>query len=209
MPALTNPDAKPIDPQRLAELRLRAAARLTGAAATKGSAARAVDALGVLHALASSPKTAPDALALLHELQVHQVELDLQAQELQESRAELESALRQLSERHDALPVGCFSVDARGVVRELNRTACAMLGIPEEEALGLPLGSRLGADGAQRLLAALAACAAPATPDAGGPRSAVTLELTHRGGTGQPVLASVGRDAVAGRYLVTLAGLDA
>jgi hypothetical protein len=37
----------------------------------------------VLHALASSPQTAADALTLLHELQVHQVELDLQAQELQ------------------------------------------------------------------------------------------------------------------------------
>ena len=34
-----------------------------------------------------------DALALLHELQVHQVEIDLQAQELSASRLELEVAL--------------------------------------------------------------------------------------------------------------------
>jgi molybdenum cofactor biosynthesis enzyme len=82
------------EPARLADLRSRAAARLKGPAAAKGTAAAAADALGVLHALASSPETAADALAMLHELQVHQVELELQAQELRESRAELEAALR-------------------------------------------------------------------------------------------------------------------
>jgi hypothetical protein len=104
-----------IEPERLADLRSRAASRLTGLAATKGSTASAADALSVLHALASSPQTAADALTLLHELQVHQVELDLQAQELQESRAELESALRRQIELYDhsrwaaspSIPVSC------------------------------------------------------------------------------------------------------
>jgi hypothetical protein len=43
-------------PERLAALRSRAASRLTGPASTKGSTARAADALSVLHALASSLK---------------------------------------------------------------------------------------------------------------------------------------------------------
>ena len=42
-------------PQRLAELRSRAASRLTGRAATKGSPTGATDALAVLHALALVP----------------------------------------------------------------------------------------------------------------------------------------------------------
>jgi hypothetical protein len=51
----------------------------------------ATDAFRVLFELASSPDTAGDALALLHELQVHQVELDMQTEELMHSRAELET----------------------------------------------------------------------------------------------------------------------
>lgn len=197
-----------IDPERLAELRLRAASRLTGAAATKGSAARTVDALGVLHSLASSPKTAPDALALLHELQVHQVELDLQAQELQESRAELESTLRRHIEHYDTLPVGCLTVNARAEVLDMNRTAAEMLGIPHEEASGQQLSGFFGAEGGQRFLAALAALGTAAGPDTVGPRSPCRLELmTPHCETGRLVLASIGRDTADGLFLVILAEL--
>ena len=89
--------------QQLADLRSRAAHRLSGGkgANSTGSADspdsqafQATDALAVLHAMASSQDTAGDALALLHELQVHQVEVELQAEELRDSRTELEAALR-------------------------------------------------------------------------------------------------------------------
>jgi len=89
---------------RTQNLRARAAAQLTGSAGSLGSSVGAANALAVLHTLASSPDTAADALALLHELQVHQIELDMQAQELRESRAELESALRRQIERQP-LPI--------------------------------------------------------------------------------------------------------
>ena len=128
-----------LEPARLADLRSRAASRLAGAAATKGSPARMTDALSALYALASSPKTAADALALLHELQVHQVELDLQAEELRESRDELESALRHQVELYELQPVGCFTIDADLVVHELNQAAAGMLGIEREEADGVSL----------------------------------------------------------------------
>lgn len=199
----TEPAVQATDPQRLAELRLRAASRLTGAAAGKGDAARAVDALSVLHTLASSPATAPDALALLHELQVHQVELDLQAQELRDSRAELETALRRQTERHEALPVGCFGVDVQGTLVELNRTGAALLGLPPEEAPGLPLAGFFGPDDARRLRAALADLAAGRRPPP------LSLALTPRGGGTRPVQAHVGPDpAGAGRALVVLAARD-
>ncbi len=62
------------DPARSADLRTRAAYRLND---VNGATVRATDALGVLRALASDPATAADALTLLYELQMHQIELDL------------------------------------------------------------------------------------------------------------------------------------
>lgn len=187
-----------IEPERLADLRSRAASRLTGTAATKGSTARAFDALAVLHALASSPKTASDALTLLHELQVHQVELDLQAQELHESRAELESALRRQVELYDFQPVGCFTIDPRLVVHELNRTGAGMLGIGRDDAYGLGLDAFLCAESARRFRLAISSV------DAGVPRASCLLKLSPKDGPECPVRADIGADPAANRYLVNL-----
>jgi len=147
-----------LEPARLEDLRSRAASRLTGAAAGKGSPARIADALSALYTLASSPATAADALALLHELQVHQVELELQAQELQESRAEMESALRQQVDLHDSQPVGCFTLDEHLLVHDMNRTGADMLGVDRDDGPGLRLGAFFAAD-SQRTLEELVALA--------------------------------------------------
>ena len=188
-----------IEPERLADLRSRAASRLTGPAATKGATARAVDALTVLHALASSPQTASDALTLLHELQVHQVELDLQAQELRESREELESALRRQTELYDLQPVGCFTIDARLVLYEMNQAGARMLGVERDDAHGLGLDAFLGADSARRFRAATASVVAGARRT-----SSCLLTLHPKDGPERDVLASIGTDPAANRYLVNL-----
>lgn len=187
-----------IEAERLAELRHRAASRLAGTAAGKGPAARAADALTVLHALASSPDTAADALTLLHELQVHQVEVDLQAQELHDSRAELESALRRQIELYDFQPVGCFTIDPRLVIHELNRTGADMLEIGREGAYGLVFDSFLGSESALRLRSSLAEV------DAGARRASLPLRLHAKGRPDRPVLASIARDPSAQQYLLTL-----
>jgi PAS domain-containing protein len=187
-----------IEQERLAKLRSRAASQLTGTAATKGSYARATDALTVLHALASSPETASDALTLLHELQVHQVELDLQAQELHESRAELESALRRQIELYDFQPVGCFTIDPRGVLHELNQTGADMLGIGRDDAYGLPLYAFLCAESEQRFRSAISSV------DAGVRQPSCLLKLCPKNRPERTVLASIGADPAANRYLVAL-----
>jgi len=188
-----------IQPERPADLRSRAAARLAGAAATIGAGARAADALSVLHALASSPDTAADALALLHELQVHQIEIDLQAQDMCESRAELEAALRRQIELYDFQPVGSFTIDRRLVLHELNLTGARMLGIERDDAFGLGLDSFFSIESRQRLRTALASA------DAQQRQPACLLEFSARNGPGQLVLASIGLDPTAERYLVSLA----
>jgi PAS domain-containing protein len=186
-----------IKPERLADLRSRAATRLAGPGARQ--AAGAADALTVLHALASSPATAPDALALLHELQVHQVELELQAQELHESRVELESALRRQIELYDFQPVGCFTVDANLVLQELNLTGARMLGIERDDAYGMGLHTFFCADSRHQLRALLAGVEPRQA------RPACVLNLGSDEGPRQSVLASVGADPAANRFFVSLA----
>lgn len=190
--------APAIEAQRLSDLRSRAASRLTGPAATKGSTASAANALSVIHALATSPNTASDALTLLHELQVHQVELELQTQELLESAAETESALRRQIELYDHLPVGCFTIDPRLVLHELNQTGAQMLGIDRDDALGLPLDAFLCADSARRLRSLTAGLEASTGP------SSCLLRLCPKKGPERQVLASMGADPAARRYLVSL-----
>jgi PAS domain S-box-containing protein len=201
MSDLSDPAAQATEPERLVDLRSRAASRLTGAAATKGSTARSADALTVLHALASSPETASDALTLLHELQVHQVELDLQAQELHESRSELESALRRQIELYDFQPVGCFTIDPRGVLLELNQTGADMLGAGREDLYGLPLDAFLSAESARRFRSAISSIGA------GSRRASCRLALRPKEGSECPVLASIGPAPTANRTLVSLTPL--
>jgi len=83
--------AIPHNLNRRDDLRSRAVVHLNGPDARAHAGASA--AFGVLYELASSPSTAPDALALLHELQVHQVEVDLQDEELRHARVEFNSTI--------------------------------------------------------------------------------------------------------------------
>src|SRR5579859_5004655 len=57
---------------------------------------------------------------LVHELEVHQVELEMQNEELQNTREKLEAALDQYSDLYDFAPVGYFSLDPRGHILKVN-----------------------------------------------------------------------------------------
>jgi PAS domain S-box-containing protein len=135
------------------DLRSRAVVHLNGPDARANAGASA--ALGVLYELASSPSTAADALALLHELQVHQVEVDLQDEELRHARVELETALNRQVQLYDYAPVGYLTVDCNAVLRELNRTAATLLGLERDSLLGRSLESFLNPEGVSILRAML------------------------------------------------------
>jgi PAS domain-containing protein len=70
-----------------------------------------------------------DPQRLLHELQVHQIELELQNEELKQAHDEVETALGKYTDLYDSAPAGYFSLDEKGVIRELNLTGAALLGV--------------------------------------------------------------------------------
>jgi hypothetical protein len=135
--------SKPASIQSQFVLRERAQALLQAKGASLTAAKDPSNALRVLFDLASSPDTAPDALALLHELQVHQVELDLQNEELQRSRSELESAWAYQLQWHDASPSAQLVLDDAGRLMECNAGALKSLNQDIQHVLGKRLESWL------------------------------------------------------------------
>lgn len=108
-------------------LRARAQAHLKGDAT--GTWIDATQALRVLFDLAANADTAADALALLHELQVHQVELDMQTEELSQSLLQLESLATLQRKLYDASPCAQLVMDAQGRLTDMNETAMHDLGM--------------------------------------------------------------------------------
>src|ERR1039458_3661682 len=64
---------------------------------------------------AGARRTEPDPQRLLHELEVHQIELELQNAELRQTRDELEAALANYTDLYDFAPAGYFT-DRKSVV---------------------------------------------------------------------------------------------
>ena len=190
---MSNETDQPVGEQ---SLRLRALARLTGSSDPKDARANPAAALAILHELASSPATAADSLKLLHELQVHQVELDLQEEELRRSVAELEAALFRQVQLYDSAPAGCFTVDRSTVLCELNRTGARLLGFDRDALLGRDLASFLDPDSSHALHAALMRIAEGAEGES------CELRFVARDGVSQTVHASVGPDPSGQRFLI-------
>jgi PAS domain-containing protein len=80
-----------------------------------------------------------DAMALLHELQVHQVEIDLQQEELRRSQSELEAELIRQAALVERAPVGYMTIDASTVLFEINLAGARLLDASREDLLGKAL----------------------------------------------------------------------
>ena len=69
-----------------------------------------------------------DAKRLVHELQVHQIELEMQNEELQRANDKTETALRKYTMLYDFAPMGFFTLNSKGKIEEVNFTGAEMLG---------------------------------------------------------------------------------
>ena len=81
----------------------------------------------VLEDLSTLPPAA--AQRLLHDLQVHQIELELQNEELRQSQDALEASRARYFDLYNLAPVGYFTLDDKGLIVEVNLTGATLLGV--------------------------------------------------------------------------------
>lgn len=130
--------------EKYQKLRVDAERRLKDGTAPSAKVSSAgAEALALLYHLASNSDSASDALKLLHELQVNQVELDLQHEQLEANEHEIAQALARYKEFYHAAPIGYFIVGLDAKIIEWNYAGARLLQIDGDEVSGQPFASFL------------------------------------------------------------------
>ena len=80
-----------------------------------------------------------DLQLLVHELSVHQIELEMQNEELRVSRQQLEQSRSEYADLYDFAPVGYLTFDNAGLITRANLTAAGLLGIERSLLVKKPL----------------------------------------------------------------------
>lgn len=75
---------------------------------------------------------------LVHELQTHQIELEMQNEELRETQVLLDEAKNRYLELYDFAPMGYFTLDENGSIIDVNLKGATMLGIERAGLLNMP-----------------------------------------------------------------------
>ncbi len=117
---------------------------------------------------------------LLHELQVHQIELDMQNRDLREAQRLLELSRDRYADLYDFAPVGYVTLDKHGVIHELNLTATRLLGCERSRLVGVPFHLHVAREDLARFRAHLQSLSAE--------RDTVELRLIQKQGAPIPVM---------------------
>jgi len=92
-----------------------------------------------LQAAENSAALSPAATQeMLHELHVHQIELEMQNEELRESQLALDQVRARYFELYDLAPVGYCTLNEAGLITEANLTAVNLLGLARNSLIRKP-----------------------------------------------------------------------
>ncbi len=94
----------------------------------------------VVAKMARPVRPTADADDTVHELLVHQVELEMQNEELRRLQSSLDAERARYFDLFDLAPVGYVTLDEHNLILEANLTAARQLGLPREKMAKLPLG---------------------------------------------------------------------
>ncbi|HPS91159.1 MAG TPA: ATP-binding protein [Methanothrix sp.] len=83
--------------------------------------------------------TPDEARQMLHELRVHQIELQMQNEELRRSEEELDRVRERYFDLYNLAPVGYCTISENGLIQEANLTAATLLGVSRSDLVKQPL----------------------------------------------------------------------
>jgi PAS domain S-box-containing protein len=90
---------------------------------------------------ADTPRSAMELDSLVCELQVHQIELEMQKEELINAYAEVDALRERYVDIYDFAPVAYVTVDTVGVIRQINLAGAILLGIKRSQILQRRFGA--------------------------------------------------------------------
>ncbi len=90
--------------------------------------------------------SAEQAQNALHELRVHQIELETQNEDLRQAQQQLAESRDRYADLYDLAPVGYFTVSEEGLIREVNLTGVTLLGLERRYLIGRPLSRFVAKD---------------------------------------------------------------
>jgi PAS domain S-box-containing protein len=98
----------------------------------------------------SLPLTGDETQRLVHELEVHQIELEMQNSELRLARDEVEKELENYTDLYDFAPVGYVTLDRKQIIHAVNLTGATLLGIERTRLIGRNFGQFVASEARQR-----------------------------------------------------------
>ncbi|MGD0259483.1 MAG: PAS domain S-box protein [Verrucomicrobiota bacterium] len=135
---------------------------------------------------------------LVHELQVHQIELEMQNEELRQARAQAGALMARYVNLYDFAPTGYLTLDREGAMRQLNLNGARLLGVERSRLLNRRFGlfvaegdRRAFSDFLERVFASQTKECCEVTLSQAGPHPLFVRIEGTRSGDGQECLAVV------------------
>jgi PAS domain S-box-containing protein len=137
-----------------------------------------------------------DILELVHELKVHQIELEMQNEELRRAQETITETGNRYADLYDFAPAGYVTLDLQGIINEVNLTGARLLGAPRDSLLQKPFILFVAPGDRQAFHAYLRRL-----PAGGAPQSAELEIIPQQGLPGAVSLASLAIVEAGGRVI--------